>query len=184
MKRKTFLTVIALVAAIVLGSAVSGVANASMQDETPLGAGGRLHGIIYGFNVWDELVTISWASVTAMQVGHIVERVSSNDGFYEMYLPSGEFDIVVEAPGYFTEEKSIFMGDGSDYGLDFVMERNNQPIPEFTPFALQMIVALSVVATILVVRKRKSSREWKCDSYGKTTFHISSSYKGRRIMIK
>ena len=159
MKYNTALTVIVLVFAIILGPPTTVVANASMPDETSLGAGGRLHGIIYGFNVWDELVTISWASITAMQAGQTVEKVSSNDGFYEMYLPSGNFDIVIEAPGYFTEEKSIFMGDGSDYGLDFVMERNNQPIPEFTPFALQMIIALSLVATILAIRKRKSSQK-------------------------
>jgi hypothetical protein len=128
--------------------------SASRVSQISYGAGGRLHGTVYGFNVWDELVVVSWASVTATQDGQVVDKAYSNDGSYEMYLPSGNFEIVVDAPGYFVVEKTVFIGDGSDYALDFVMERNNQPIPEFPIFAIQTITALSFVAALLFIRKR------------------------------
>jgi len=133
-------------------------ADAASVDQVSHGAGGRVHGNIYGFNVYDELITVSWASVTAMQNGQTIDKAYSSDGFYEMYLPSGTFDLVVEAQGYFTEEMNIYIGDGSDYALNFYMERNNQPIPEFPIVVIQMISFLSLIATLLILRKKTLSR--------------------------
>ena len=151
------LTLMLVVAACCLARAST--ESASSGNDISYGAGGMIHGTIYGFNVWDELVTVSWASVTAMQNGQEIEKVYSNDGFYEMYLPSGDFDIVVDAPGYFTETKSIFMGDGSVYALNFVMERNNQPIPEFPTFAIQFLSASALFMVLVLVRKRHPKQQ-------------------------
>jgi hypothetical protein len=144
--------------AAIYGAGFIGIADATSGDNFAQGAGGRVHGLIYGFNVYDELIPVSWASVTAVRDGQTVDVAYSNDGFYEMYLPSGTFDLVVDSPGYFTETKTIIMGDGSDYALNFYMERNNQPIPEFATLAVQIVVLLSLFTTILVVRKRRSIR--------------------------
>jgi len=146
------LTLILIVAACCL---VRGpIANASSRSDVSIGAGGLIRGTIYGFNVWDELITIGWASVAAIQNGQEIEKVYSNDGFYEMYLPSGDFDMVVDAQGYFTETKSIFIGDGSAYTLNFVMERNNQPIPEFPTHVARFLLGLAVVSALVLVRKK------------------------------
>ena len=152
------LTLILIVAAccLVRGS----TANESSRNDMSIGAGGRIHGTISGFNVWDELIPIGWASVAAIQNGQEIEKVYSNDGFYEMYLPSGDFDMVVNASGYFTETKSIFIGDGSDYALNFVMERNNQPIPEFPTHIAQFLFALAVVSVLVLIRKKRLLENW------------------------
>jgi hypothetical protein len=156
MKRNAIIAILVLL----IVSAVSAVVtiravNASRGGEVFNGAGGRIHGMIYGFNVYDELIPISWASVTAIRDGQTVDKAYSSDGFYEMFVPSGDFELVVEAPGYFSETKSLFVGDGSDYALDFYMERNNQPIPEFPTLAVQVIAVVSLISTLLLIRKRK-----------------------------
>ena len=159
MKKDAAIIVVALlVAASVCIMINITTVSASWKTEISYGAGGRVHGHVYGFNVYDELVTLSWATVAAVQDGETVETAYSFDGFYEMYLPSGTFDLVVEAPGYFSETRSVFIGDGSDFAIDFFMERNNQPIPEFPTLAIQAISMLSLLATLLLVRKKTRAK--------------------------
>ena len=155
MKRSTMLAILTLLLATTFSAIINTQsANAVSVDQVSHGAGGRVHGNIYGFNVYDELITVSWASVTAMQSGQTIDKAYSSDGFYEMYLPSGTFDLVVEAQGFFTEEMNIYIGDGSDYALNFYMERNNQPIPEFPISAIQLIALLSLTVTLLILRRK------------------------------
>ena len=154
MKRNAVIPILALLIVSAVSAVTIRTAGAS-RGEVLLGAGGRIHGMIYGFNVYDELIPISWASVTAIRDGQTVDKAYSNDGSYEMFVPSGDFQIVVEAPGFFSETKTLFVGDGSDYALDFYMERNNQPIPEFSTVAVQVIAVLSLISTLLLIRKKK-----------------------------
>ena len=160
MKKSKALALFALLTVLaILGLMIAKEANASTETQTSYGAGGRLHGFVYGFNVWDELVPVSWASITATQNGQIIDQAYSSDGFYEMYLPGGDFEVSVESPGYFTEQRSILMGDGSDYALDFYLERNNQPIPEYPIFAVQIAAVLSLAATLLILKKKRLVRK-------------------------
>jgi hypothetical protein len=154
MKRNAVFAISALIIASAFLGVVTTEGNPSRGSQILYGAGGRIHGTIYTFNVYDELIEVSWASVTAIQDGKTIEKAYSNDGSYEMYLPSGNFDIIVEVPGCFQETTTVFIGDGDDYALDFVMERNNQPIPEFPIFPIQLIAMLSLMALLLVMRKK------------------------------
>jgi len=116
--------------------------------------GGRISGYVYGFTIDNTLVPLSWASIKALENGEIVDIAYSMNGFYEMYLPTGSFTLIVEHPGYKTKNVTIIVSNGSDASLDFVLEQSGEPIPEFNNYQL-VFLALTILITILIIKKRK-----------------------------
>ncbi|MBS7656035.1 carboxypeptidase regulatory-like domain-containing protein [Candidatus Bathyarchaeota archaeon] len=125
----------------------------TIEGLTAVG-GGRVSGYIYGFTIDNTLTPLSWASITALENGEVIEVAYSMNGFYEMYLPTGSFTLIVEHPGYKQRNATIIVSNGSDTSLDFVLEQSGEPIPEFNAYTLA-VLSLAILTTLLILKKRK-----------------------------
>lgn len=103
---------------------------AAAQEEAynPYG-GGIVHGQILGFNIYDELVPVVWAEISAWRDGELVAKAySMANGYYEIILPVGWYTLKVEEPGYKTASMRIFVSSGSSSSINFVLELSGKPV--------------------------------------------------------
>lgn len=123
--RRTARTIAILV---VLTIAISqNIPNQSLaQPYYPYG-GGLVAGYVLGFNVYDELIPISWATITATVDSQIVGQTSSlGGGYFEMFLPVGFYNLTVEEYGFIPKTMSIFVSSGSSTTLQFILEQGQR----------------------------------------------------------
>lgn len=147
---------------IVLAILFVSVSNASAQSQSgPTQAGGRISGTVYGYTLYNELRTISWAQVTAsnQQFPHTFITSSGGDGHYGMYVPGGVYNVSVYVQGFQPQSFSVAVSDGSDSNVNFVLERANVPIPEFPTQLLSALMAIAIAAALVAKRatKRKTT---------------------------
>jgi len=103
----------------------------------------RVKGIARGLDMYDNLIPLSWATMTAY--GPILTGTSSLDGFYEMWIPSGTYTLGVSAPGYETQGIEIVVSMGWETSVDFDMKPPGSSSPELSTTGL-----LSVVPPVMV----------------------------------
>ncbi|MEM2902860.1 MAG: hypothetical protein QXO32_09080, partial [Candidatus Bathyarchaeia archaeon] len=119
-----------------------------------------LTGQIAGFTWCDELRPISWAAVMGSgEAGELT--VYSFDGKYELYVPRGDYDMVIEVwpndAGYRSQTISITAPDGGTASYNFLnMERSGIAIPEFPTVAVALISAIG--ASLYVLKRRKAAK--------------------------
>ncbi len=112
---------------------VTAQALAADEPYSPYGGGG-VHGQILGFNLFDELIPVVWADVSAYRDGELVARAySMGGGYYEMFLPVGWYTLVVEEPGYKTYSREIFVSSGSSTAINVILELSREPIHKPQP---------------------------------------------------
>jgi len=131
------------------------LAAASTLNASSNPGGGRLYGHVYGFNMDDKLIPLSWAKITACRDGEVIDVAYSMDGFFEMYLPEGFFEVTVECPGYVTETTTVYVSDGSDTPIEFVLEESGNPIPEFPETSLTLVLALLATTALVAAGKKR-----------------------------
>jgi hypothetical protein len=85
-------------------------------------------GWIKGFNYLNEFVNLSWASFLASSNESYVETTTL-DGFYELWLESGNYSITIAMPGYPIESKRIYVGDASIIEINIILKAYNNPNP-------------------------------------------------------
>ena len=141
---------------IVLAILFFGVINASAQNS-PAQAGGRISGTVYGYTMYNELRTISWAQVTAsnQQFPNTFRTSSGGDGHYGMYVPGGVYNVSVYVQGFQPQSFSVAVSDGSDSNVNFVLERSNVPIPEFPTQILSALMIIAIAAALVAKRATK-----------------------------
>ncbi|MEM4245942.1 MAG: carboxypeptidase-like regulatory domain-containing protein [Candidatus Bathyarchaeia archaeon] len=109
---------------------------AAQEDEpySPYGGGG-VQGQILGFNLFDELIPVVWAEVSAYDKdGALAARVySTGGGYYAMFLPVGWYTLTVVEPGYKTNSREIFVSSGSSTSINFVLELSFEPVHKPKP---------------------------------------------------
>lgn len=131
---------------VVLAVLFIGVGTASAHNQPKQYGGGYVQGAVYGYNMWDELIPIDWAQITASNDIYTFKYSSYADGGYGFYLPTGTFNLTVEEAGFVAQSRTIAVSDGSSTtGFNFFLQRSNVPIPEFPMqfFAVLMIVAIA-----------------------------------------
>ena len=119
--------------------------------------GGMIMGTILGFNMWDQLEPVDWASVYANNGQHTFVAYSSAGGFYEMFVPTGVYNVTVVQPGYVNYSNTVSVSDGSTSRINFTLELSHVPVPEFQPNFTLMVMILTLGAA-LVVRRRSLKR--------------------------
>jgi len=132
---------------------------------------GYISGEVDGFVRSGEIRTQSWINVLASSPTLNITQWTW-DGFYEMYLPAGDYNFTFYAwepttnQGYVTVSSPIHISDGqSTTGISFQLCRipknpndpchgeTAQPIPEFNN---PLIIAFSaLVASAYVIRRRR-----------------------------
>ena len=116
--------------------------------------GGGIQGKVLGFDMHDQLVPLSWATVTAEIDGEVVAEASSHDGHYEMFVPGGEITLTVEHPGYISQMVDVYVSPGSSTTINFTLERSNEPIPEYPIYIAPIVMAIVLITLLIVLRKR------------------------------
>ena len=112
--------------------------------------GGIVYGQILGFNIYNELIPVVWAEVSAWRDGEFVAKAySMAEGYYELILPVGWYTLKVEEPGYEVESREIFVSSASSSAINFVLELSGEPVykpkpkPEPPPAEYTVHVAVS-----------------------------------------
>jgi hypothetical protein len=125
----------------------------------------HVFGHVQGLNMYQDLIPISWATVTAY--GPTLEATNSADGFYEMWLQDGTYMLAASSAGYETRAAEIHVSSGWETPADFDLahaEFEGVPTPEFSEGTFLLCVGLLAVSVIVrspsVVRRlfRVSSR--------------------------
>ena len=120
--------------------------------------GGMIEGTVYGFNMYDQLEPILWATVTADNGARSFVAYSSSGGFYSMFVsPPGFYNVTVIQPGYVKFSRVVAVSDGSTSTINFDLEQSHVPVPEFQPNFTLMVMILTLGAS-LVIRKRSLKR--------------------------
>lgn len=132
---------------IVLAILILGVGPTTAQ--TPLQGGGYIHGWVYGFNMWDELVPLEWVNVAATNADYEFVASTGVNGTFEMFLPAGTYKLTISAPGYKAYSSSVAVSDGSSSTVNLYLEQSGVPIPEFPAQAVSMIVVMALAVTLL-----------------------------------
>jgi len=140
---------------------VGGIIMASAQNppQNPPGGGGMIRGTVYGFNMYDQLIPIAWAPVTAISGHYNFVAYTGGGGIYEMFVPVGVYNVTVVSPGYKANSMSVSVGDGSSSAVNFYLEQSGVPVPEFQPADFSIVLFVAVASVLLarraVMRRRR-----------------------------
>jgi hypothetical protein len=110
----------------------------------------HVFGNVRGLNMYQDLIPISWATVTAY--GPTLEATYSADGFYEMWLQDGAYMLAASPAGYETRAAEIDVSSGWETPADFDLARpdfEGVPTPEFPEGAFLLCIALLAVSVIV-----------------------------------
>ena len=133
---------------------------AQQQPQQSYGGdgGGMIYGAIYGFDMYDELQPIAWATINANNGQTTFTAYSGGGGSYEMYVPSGNYNVTVVEPGYLAYSNAVSVAPGSSSSINFYLEQSHVPVPEFPSGAvLTITMVLTLSAALLAMRRRKRS---------------------------
>ena len=119
--------------------------------------GGAIQGTVLGFNMWDQLEPVAWATVKANNGVHNFTAYSGGGGFYFMFVPTGMYNVTVIQAGYFAYSNAVSVSDGSTNTINFTLELSHVPVPEFQPNFTLMVMVLTLGAA-LVIRRRSLKR--------------------------
>lgn len=119
---------------------------------------GYVQGIVVGLAWSNSFRTVSWAQLAF--TGTTATYVFYTwDGFYDGYLPTGQYGLrVVEwsslNEGHTAVESSIFVSEGQSVnGLNFYLNRSETPIPELS--LAQSMVSLALLSSAVFLLRRK-----------------------------
>jgi len=124
----------------------------------------HVFGYVQGLNMHQDLIPISWATVTAY--GPTLEATNSADGSYEMWLQDGIYVLAASSAGYETQGAEIHVSSGWETPTDFDLahgEFESVPTPEFPEGAFLLCIVL-LAASVIV----------RCPSVVRSLLHVSS----------
>lgn len=140
------------IALVLLGSRLV-VANSQIDQYVGAGGGGMIRGTVLGFNMYDQLEPIAWASVTAASAYHSFIAYTSSGGVYEMFVPVGTYNVTVLQPGYRAYSNIVSVSDGSTTSINFILEQSHVPIPEYQPNGALVVMVLALAAALVIKRR-------------------------------
>ena len=121
--------------------------------------GGMIRGWVYGFTWDDQLIPLEWVQVTATNPNYPPFTVSTGaNGIFEMFVPTGTYNLTVSPPGYKTYSSMVSVADGSSSSASFYLEQSHVPIPEFPTQGVALIIAIALATTLLTRKSTKRKR--------------------------
>jgi hypothetical protein len=111
-------------------------------------------GNVSGLNMYEDLIPLSWATVSAY--GVTLSSTSSQDGFYEMWLQNGTHMLAASSLGYETQAVEVYASNGSETPLDFDLKPSSTAIPELYLTDLTFLTIL-IISYTLLQRKKSGS---------------------------
>jgi hypothetical protein len=128
-------------------------AETATLSTSPTGiAGMKLHlerlahvfGNIRGLDMRDNLIPLSWATVTAY--GPMLTETSSTDGSYEMWIMNGNYTLGVSRLGYTGQQTEIQVSMNWDTSADFDLRPSGGTVPELTAIEMTLPIVLALVS--------------------------------------
>lgn len=152
-------TILPVLLSVLIISYVSYLVPLSFEATPGIG-GGLLRGRVLGCcDLYGRLMSLAWADIVATDGRNSFVTYSYSDGLFEMYLPSGVYRVTISEPGWISQAADIAVSDGStNYGMNFTLERSQEPIPEFADFG-PMIIAGASIGFVLMLGRRLHSRK-------------------------
>jgi hypothetical protein len=121
--------------------------------------GGLIFGSVYGFTWDDQLIPLEWVQVTATNPNYPPFTVSTGaNGTFEMFVPTGTYNMTVSPPGYKAHSSMVSVSDGSSSSASFYLEQSHVPIPEFPTQGVALIIAVALATTLLTRKNAKNKR--------------------------
>ena len=112
---------------------------------------GHVYGQVTGYNMFGEVIPISWATVSGY--GPMLVATSSLDGFYEMWLENGTYMLAASLVGYETQATEVRVSMGSETQIDFVLKPSGAPIPELSATEPTLLAVLIMAYALLLGKK-------------------------------
>ncbi|MGA2971328.1 MAG: carboxypeptidase-like regulatory domain-containing protein [Candidatus Bathyarchaeia archaeon] len=148
-----------LMAAGMIALALLGARLAIAQSQlNPSYGGGLIRGQVLGFDMYDQLQPIEWATVTATNGQYKFVAYTGSSGYYEMYVPTGTYNVTVIEPGYTAYSNTVAVSDGSSTPSNFTLEQSHVPVPEFPTGMASTIAIVAITAALTVMKHRKRKR--------------------------
>jgi len=145
------------------------VVAASHLQQYYGGAGGQISGYVIGNNKQP----VDWAAIYAKSTNRTFEAFSGMSGFYEMRLPAATYNLTINVPGYEAlvtnatviegsstnmnfnlNSMDVTVSAGSSSVINFYLQQNQTPVPEFQP-TITLLVAVLALASTLVLKRLK-----------------------------
>jgi len=161
-----------LLASVVLASLFvtsRSVVATSQPQQYYGGAGGQISGYVIGNNKQP----VDWAAIYARSSNRTFEAFSGMSGFYEMRLPAATYNLTINVPGYealvtnatVTKGSStnmnfnlnsmdVTVSAGSSSVINFYLQQNQTPVPEFQP-AITLLTAVLALTSTLILKRLK-----------------------------
>jgi hypothetical protein len=112
---------------------------------------GHVYGQAAGYNMFGEVIPISWATVSGY--GPMLVATSSLDGFYEMWLENGTYMLAASLVGYESQATEVRVSMGSETQIDFVLKPSGAPIPELSATEPTLLAVLIMAYALLLGNK-------------------------------
>jgi hypothetical protein len=115
-------------------------------------------GSVYGFDMFDQLEPIAWATVSAFNGQNTFVAYTGGGGYYEMYVPQGNYNVTVVEPGYLSYSNAVSVSPGSASTINFYLEQSHIPVPEFPAGVVSAIVMLALSGVLVAVKRTKRKK--------------------------
>jgi len=146
-----------LLAFLLLASLSAVVAVTQVSESRGAVGGGMVHGNVYGRNYMGDLKPLAWANVTVTNGTYTQTTSTAGDGYYMMYVPVGEYTLTASLVGFNSSSTFLPVTNGSTTEYDFYLEQSNEPIPEFSLYAVPVVSVFALWISLAVLRRRKRS---------------------------
>ena len=161
MKPLPYLLILTVLFGVLIAGTIFVVYAQSNTQQYVGGGGGMIRGQVLGFNMYNQLIPIAWAPVTASSGQYSFVAYSGGGGTYEMFVPEGLYNVTVATPGYQAYSASVAVSDGSTSSINFYLEQSHVPVPEFPPGAFTVVLFMAMASVLLakrMTRRRKQLR--------------------------
>ncbi len=156
MRPMRYVVLLALAIAILIVGSRFVTAQSPQQYNGP--GGGQIRGYILGFDMNDQLQPIEWASVYAGNGQHTFVAYSGGGGYYEMFVPTGTYNVTVVEPGYKPYSSMVIVSNGSASTINFYLEQSHVPVPEFSTGIASVISIAALSAALVALKRAKRKR--------------------------
>ena len=149
------LLTLAIIALVLVGSKF---VLAQTRPDQYYGGGGAITGYVLGFDMFDQLQPVAWATVTANNGHYRLLAYSGSGGYYDMFVPAGNYNVTVVEPGYKPYSSSVSVSSGSASTINFYLEQSHVPVPEFPSGMISVIAVVALSASLLAMRRIRRKR--------------------------
>lgn len=128
---------------------------AQTHPDQYYGGGGAITGYVLGFDMFDQLQPIAWATVSANSAQYKLVAYSGSGGYYDMFVPAGSYNVTVQEPGYKPYSSAVSVSAGSASTINFYLEQSHVPVPEFPTGMISVIAVAALSASVLALRRTR-----------------------------